>query len=314
MTGMTVNSRQRLAALLIVPLMFAFQGATKSDVTLEVKSENEVVVGADFSMDSLTAKAAGMTKDKVCGTTKDMEEDGIENVKSEAYEEDGKLGCKISGTSTLSKLNEGKGMKIHKTDDGWELKWDNSGMKKQPSSRQFAFEQSLSVTFPGKVTEQDGSGKVTGRTITWTSGSDTNDDIWAKAKDKGFPILPVLLGLAALAGLGALAWFLMNRKKPQQPTGYGQPGYGAPQQFGQPQPYGQQPYSQPQQGYGQPQQGYGQQPPQQYGQPQQGYGQPQQGYGQQQPPQQYGQQPWGQQSAPQPPQQYGQQPPNQWGQ
>ena len=296
MTGMTVNSRRRLAALLIVPLMFAFQGATKSDVTLEVKSEDEVVVGADVSMDSLTAKAAGMTKDKVCGTTKGLEEDGLENVKSEAYEEDGRLGCKISGTSTLSKLNKGKGMKIHKTDDGWELKWDNSGLKKQPSSGQLAFEQSFSVTFPGKVTEQDGSGKVQGRTITWTSGSDTNDDLWAKAKDKGFPVLPVLLGVAALAGLGALAWFLMNRKKPQQ--------------FGQPQ--GQQPYGQPQ-GDGQPQQGYGQ-PPQGYGQPPQGYGQPQQGYGQQQQPQQYGQQPWGQQSAPQPPQQYGQQPPSGWGQ
>ncbi|MCT1458055.1 hypothetical protein M3G03_00600 [Aestuariimicrobium sp. p3-SID1156] len=310
---MTVNSRRRLAALLIVPLMFAFQGASKSDIVLEVKNENEVTVGADISVDSATASAGKVTKDTICGSTKEMEKD-FNNVKSEPYEEGGRLGCKVSGTTSLAKMNDGKGMTIHKTDDGWELKWDNSGMKQKSSSSLFSFDQSMSVTFPGKVTEQDGSGKVQGRTITWTSGPDTNDDLWAKAKDKGFPILPVLLGVAALAALGALAWFLMNRKKPQQPSGYGQPGYGAPQQFGQPQPYGQQPYSQPQQGYGQPQQGYGQQPPQQYGQPPQGYGQPQQGYGQQQPPQQYGQQPWGQQSAPQPPQQYGQQPPSGWGQ
>jgi hypothetical protein len=64
-----------------------------------------------------------------------------------------------------------------------------------------------------------------------------------------------------------------EQQPPQDPSQYGQPGYGQPGQQG----YGQPGYGQPgQQGYGQP--GYGQPGQQGYGQP--GYGQPQPGYGQ----------------------------------
>jgi uncharacterized membrane protein YhaH (DUF805 family) len=92
-----------------------------------------------------------------------------------------------------------------------------------------------------------------------------------------------------------------GRRDDEQPSGqpdqqgYGQPGYGQQNPYGQQQP-GQQGYGQ-QPGYGQQQpgqQGYGQQQP-----GQQGYGQQQpgqQGYGQQQPGQQaFGQQAYGQQ-------------------
>jgi len=130
---------------------------------------------------------------------------------------------------------------------------------------------SISVTFPGKVTEADDSAKIDGNKVTWDDLTDAGT-IRAVGKDsagKSSAIWIVLVVVALLVVAGVIAFIVSrSRKKPAPAVGYPGAGYPAqPQQPGQP-GYG----AQPQQPYGQ-QPGYGAQP-QQPGQS--GYGNPQQ--------------------------------------
>lgn len=169
----------------------------------------------------------------------------------------------------------------------------------------------ISVTFPGAVTDHNGT--LDGTTVTWVPTSDTQTlDMYARGSavgngSAGGPAgggsgglgiwLWVIIGVAVLALLGVIAAVVASKKKnakipPYQAGGYGQQPYGAPGQYGAPQQPGQ---------YGAPQQ-----QPQQWGaMPQQQPGQQQWGAPQQQPGQYGGQQqsPWGSSSA---------EPPSQW--
>ena len=307
--------RRVLVALFIIPLALLFQGSVKGDMDIKIKDEDNINVVYDVSLDDSTAKTLGMTKDKMCGNKSDYEKD-MDAPETESWEKDGRIGCTIKGKTTLEKTKDGSGMVLTKEDKEWHFKFDNAFRSKQQDLK-------VAVTFPGKVTEQDGSGTVKGKTVTWESSKSPNTDIWAKGKESGFPWLWLLIGLLVVGALVGLAMAMRKKKTPapaqgQQPWGPqggqmqgGQPqqpqGYGQPQQPSQGQWTPQPPQSAPQhpQSAPQPPQSWGQQPQQGYGQqPQQGYGQqPQQGYGQQP------QQPWN----PQNPQQPGQQNPNQWG-
>ncbi|WP_167149800.1 hypothetical protein [Actinomyces sp. ZJ308] len=132
------------------------------------------------------------------------------------------------------------------------------------------------ITFPGKVTDADG-GKVDGNKVTFTDidthtvkGSDGSTPMWVW--------ILVGVGVLAVIGGGAAAFFITRSKKNR-----GQPAYGTPVQGYDPnQPFPAQPDQQA--GYGTPQPqpdqqaGYGTpQVPQQPGQPPYGTGQSGQG-------------------------------------
>ena len=157
----------------------------------------------------------------------------------------------------------------------------------------------VTVTFPGAVTDHNGT--LSGTTVTWTLNTDMDTlDMHARggATGSGSASGPasgggggglgnwlwVIIGVAALAVIGTITAVVLSKKKKTQipPYGAAQPGgYGQPQQWG---AAGQQPG-----GYGQPQQQWGAAPqqPQQPGP-----------YGGQQ-----GQSPWGSSSS---------EPPSQW--
>ena len=134
----------------------------------------------------------------------------------------------------------------------------------------------LTVTFPGEVTEATGNTKeIDGNTVTWTDLTKETETLRAEGKDSsGLPWPPILLGviaLAVIAGIIILIIVLKNKKKQQAvaASSFGDPAQG----FGQPQPYQQPGYNQGQpQGPGQPQPyqqpGYNQGQPQNPAQPQ----------------------------------------------
>ena len=150
------------------------------------------------------------------------------------------------------------------------------------------------VTMPGEVKsfEPADIGTKDGNTVTWKIPVDKTATYQLKAVSAksggglgGGSSLPLILGIiGALALLGGLAFFFMNRnKKPAvaAPTNYGTPpagNYGQPYDpnagYNQPQGGYQQPYD-PNAGYNQPQGGY-----QQPYDPNAGYNQPQAGSGQ----------------------------------
>ncbi|WP_174721973.1 LppM family (lipo)protein [Actinomyces qiguomingii] len=143
---------------------------------------------------------------------------------------------------------------------------------------------SLTVTFPGKVTEADDGAKISGNKVSWDNVVD-NGSIRAVGKDSpGSGMLPwIIIGVVVLAAAAGavIAVVVRNKKKANPAAGYpgaayqpGQPGYGAPQQPQPGQPYVAQPQpGQPgQPGYGAPQQPQPGQPGQQQpGQEQQPY-------------------------------------------
>ncbi|RAX20869.1 hypothetical protein DRB06_07550 [Actinomyces sp. Z5] len=139
---------------------------------------------------------------------------------------------------------------------------------------------SISVTFPGKVTEADDSATIDGNKVTWNDLTNAGT-IRAVGKDsagRSSAIWIVLVVVALLVVAGVVAFIVFrSRKKPAPAAGYpgagypaqpqqpGQPGYGAAQQpYGQQQGYGAQPQQPGQQAYGNPQQ---YQPGQQPGDP-----------------------------------------------
>ncbi len=145
-------------------------------------------------------------------------------------------------------------------------------------------EQSVSVTFPGKVTSSEPEGKVSGNTVTWTSFEGVTE-VKASGKDNsGSVLLWILLGLVVLVVVIAvvvLIVLLTRGKKPKtplSPAGGYVPGSPYSAQPGQAQPQGYQPGAPPQPGYQPPQAvppqavppqpGYQPQPPQGYQPPQ----------------------------------------------
>lgn len=142
---------------------------------------------------------------------------------------------------------------------------------------------SISVTFPGKVTDATGNSvEKDGNTVTWTDITQEKGTVHAEGKDSaGLPWLWIVLGLVVVAIIAAVVLFLlMQKKKSAGAPMVGAPGQPYPQQpGGYPQPVQPgQPYQQQPGGYAQP--GQPVQPGQQY---------PQQA----QPGQQYPQQPGG---------------------
>ena len=146
----------------------------------------------------------------------------LSNGKADFTEADGVRTCTITGSEPISETN---GLITH-TDGEYVV--DTNDL---PDSDNV--EMSLSITFPGEITEADG-GSVTGRTVTFDSL--TGHVVRGEDSPGGLPWLwIVLVVVGALVLIGAIAAVLLLRRRkpgatPQAPY---QPGPGEP---GAPQP------------------------------------------------------------------------------
>lgn len=128
------------------------------------------------------------------------------DAKASFTEEGGTRTCTITGSEDISLTN---GLITHEEDE--------YVVKTEGLTGDSAVKMSLSVTFPGAVTQADG-GTVEGSTVTL----DSVDDHVLRGKDSAGPSWPlvavgVLAGLTALGALAALVVVLLRRKRAQQP-------------------------------------------------------------------------------------------------
>lgn len=141
-------------------------------------------------------------------------------------------------------------------------------------------EVSISITFPGKVTEASGNAEKKGNIVTWNDVLDEKGSLHAVGEDSagllggsvaGVPWLWIIVGAAAVLVVIIVVVIIVAKSGKKKSAAPGAPGGYPGQPMGYAQP-GQQPYNPQQPGY--PQQGA------QPGYPQQQYpGQPgQQGY------------------------------------
>ena len=195
-------------------------------------------------------------------------------------EYEGQPACDIAATdaplSEFRETDEENGIVITHEGDLYILEWKLPNDGGASSGGTGGITATLTVTFPGEVTEATGNTKeIDGNTVTWTDLTKETETLRAEGKDSsGLPWLPILLGviaLAVIAGIIILIIVLKNKKKQQAvaASSFGDPAQG----FGQPQPYQQPGYNQGQpQGPGQPQPyqqpGYNQGQPQNPAQPQ----------------------------------------------
>ena len=147
-------------------------------------------------------------------------------------------------------------------------KMDDS-QKQQMTQLYGEMEVSVSVTFPGRVTEASGNAEKKGNTVTWTNVLDEKGSLHAVGKDSaglfGVPWLWIIVGGAVVLVVILVVVILVAKSgKKKKPAAPGAPGGYPGQPMGYAQ-FGQQPYNPQQPGY--PQQQYPGQPGQNPQQP-----------------------------------------------
>lgn len=277
------SSLRRIGALVIIPMIMLLGACgMKTDLTIHGDTVDQTVLMWDSSdqMSEADCSEDGMS-DAGVNPAKDAPE-GVD-VKYTFTKHDGHPACEIKATNIPLSQFDGKGgqssqgaasegaIKITHENGQYDFTMPLGEMddSQQQQMKQSGVEVSVSVTFPGKVTEASGNAEKKGNTVTWADVLDEKGSLHAVGKDSaglfGVPWLWIIVGGAVVLVVIIVVVILVaksGKKKSAAPGGYpGQPmGYAQP---------GQQPYN-PQQGAqpGYPQQQYPGQPGQN---PQQGY-------------------------------------------
>ena len=269
------SSLRRIGALMVIPVIMLLGACgMKTDLTIHGDTVDQTVLIWDSS-DQMSE--ADCSKDS-------MSDAGVSQAKDAQYtftKHDGHPACEIKATNIPLSQFDGKGgqsgqdaaegaIKITHENGQYDFTMPLGEMddSQQQQMKQSGVEVSVSVTFPGKVTEASGNAEKKGNTVIWAKVLDEKGSLHAVGKDSaglfGVPWLWIIVGAAVVLVVIIVVVIIVaksGKKKSAAPGGYpGQPmGYAQP---------GQQPYN-PQQGA---QPGYPQQYPGQPGQnPQQGY-------------------------------------------
>ena len=269
------SSLRRIGALMVIPVIMLLGACgMKTDLTIHGDTVDQTVLIWDSS-DQMSE--ADCSKDS-------MSDAGVSQAKDAQYtftKHDGHPACEIKATNIPLSQFDGKGGQSgqHAAEGAIKITHENGQYdftmplgemddSQQQQMKQSGVEVSVSVTFPGKVTEASGNAEKKGSTVTWANVLDEKGSLHAVGKDSaglfGVPWLWIIVGAAVVLVVIIVVVIIVaksGKKKSAAPGGYpGQPmGYAQP---------GQQPYN-PQQGA---QPGYPQQYPGQPGQnPQQGY-------------------------------------------
>ena len=292
------SSLRRIGTLMVIPVIMLLGACgTKYDLTIHGDTVDQSILMWD-SKDQMTESDCsedGLSRSGV-NPASDVPE-GVE-VKYNFTQHDGHPACEIKATNIpLSQFNgqssssgSSGSLKITHENGHYDVTMPLGEMddtqRQQMTQLYGDMEVSISITFPGEVTEASGNAEKKGNIVTWANVLDEKGSLHAVGKDSGgvlsgsvagVPWLWIIVGAVVVLVIIVVIVLVVRsgKKKQTAPGGYpGQPmGYA-------PQP-GQQPYS-PQQ-YPAQQPGYPQQgaqpvypPQQQYpGQPGQN---PQQGY------------------------------------
>ncbi len=268
---------KKLVILLLVPLVLLTTGCLRFKMNLDVKNHDEVAIAFDSGLLKEFVKELGTeapTKESLCENA-DIPA-GVDNLKSEPYEDEEYIGCRVTATGRVASLSSADGPQLSLADGIWTFRMSGENMDAQGEAitSEMITDFEVKVTFPGKVIEASEGGEITGNTVVWSNPTAlfSGTGLYAQGEDgiAGLPgwLLPVIAVIVLLLIVVIVAIVLLQRKK----KGQAQPGQPYPAG-----PYPQQPYPQ------QPQAPQGQQPypPQSQYQPYSQQPQGQQPYSQQ---------------------------------
>ncbi|MDR0837916.1 MAG: hypothetical protein LBM94_06955 [Propionibacteriaceae bacterium] len=266
-------------ALALIPLAALLTGCLTYETNVEIKDDSSIIVSISMGLEKAYADAMSVTD--LCDLGES--ESPIGNGPGEPWTTKDTIGCKWSETLTLDAFNQGSSGRLAHGNGEYTFTMDGADMGAELSEMGASLDAitgfTFSVTFPGKVTANSGSGEVSGlgsNTVTWSKISDLTSGLSATGKDSASvtdSLLPILLiagGVVIVAGIGIFVALKLKKSKAekaaaaQQAAYYAQAGYQTVPSYA------------PQGAYGDPNAGYGI-PPQQapYGDPNAAYGAPQ---------------------------------------
>lgn len=278
------SSLRRIGALVIIPMIMLL-GACGMKTDLKIHDDKvDMTIFMWDSMDQLTKDGCSESSSSQANIPKGTKV--TYNFTEHDSGHDGHPSCEMKATDIpLSQFDgqggqggqggsSGEAIKITHENGHYDVTVPLGEMNDSQQMKQAGVEASVSVTFPGKVTEASGNAEKKGNTVTWTNVLDEKGSLHAVGEDSaglfGVPWLWIIVGGAVVLVVILVVVILVARsgkKKSAAPGAPGAPGGYPGQPMGYPQP-GQQPYN-PQQQPGYPQQGA------QPGYPQQQYpGQP----------------------------------------
>ena len=295
MSTPSCSSLRRIGALVIIPMIMLLGACgTKYDLTIHGDTVDQTILMWD-SKDQMTednCSKEGMASAGV--NPADDVPEGVD-VKYTFTDHDGHPACEIKATNVPLSQFDGKGGQAGQSDSPGSIKithenghYDvtmplgemDASQREQMTQLYGEMEVSISITFPGKVTEASGNAEKKGNIVTWNDVLDEKGSLHAVGEDSaallggsvaGVPWLWIIVGAAAVLVVIIVVVIIVAKSGKKKSAAPGAPGGYPGQPMGYAQP-GQQPYNPQQPGY--PQQGA------QPGYPQQQYpGQPgQQGY------------------------------------
>lgn len=196
---MTVN-RRRIAPLLILPLVILLSSCVKVDYSAKISSVDKIELSVSLGLKK-DAGGQALSPKELCSLLPKVEG----SVEPSEFDDGTYAGCKFSGVFKLGAISE-KQISYDKENQVWTFHIDGANTSGHSIDAEMISELSVSVTFPGRVLEASGKGKISGTTVTWSDPSDLllNEGLLAKASNTGAPINWMLIG-AGVIGVGAVA-------------------------------------------------------------------------------------------------------------
>ena len=279
------SSLRRIGALVIIPMIMLL-GACGMKTDLKIHDDKvDMTIFMWDSTDRLTEDSCSESSHSQTNIPEGTKV--TYNFTEHDSEHDGHPSCEMKATDIPLSQFDGKGGQSGSSGEAIKITHENghydvtvplndTSDSDQQEMKQAGVEFSVSITFPGRVTEASGNAEKKGNTVIWAKVLDEKGSLHAVGEDSaglfGVPWLWIIVGGAVVLVVILVVVILVAKSgKKKKPAAPGAPGGYPGQPMGYAQP-GQQPYNPQQPGY--PQQGA------QPGYPQQQYpGQPgQQGY------------------------------------
>lgn len=211
MSVMRLRLRAALAILGLVTVLLGGTGAAPATAAENQTLEQTLIIHADDHID-LTTKLGGVYPDpSFCSPEYTKERVNDDSVTVTATPDKNARTCVLSVTGdTIANYNSWSGATlIHDTDSN-EFRFSASQLGSQGT-----YPYTLTLVFPGKVTQASGNGSISDNTVTWTSTGQLTD-VSATGRDStyGSLILGILVMLVLVAIVtGVLVYMLAIRPK-----------------------------------------------------------------------------------------------------
>lgn len=212
--------RRRLTALLVLPLVVLLSSCMRLQTDYEILGDNKVKVAIDFGARNDVLGELGDDVPDFCEQEGLMDPDGLKKQEYVDADEEGYTGCRLTGTTTISELNE-SGTSLTLGDDGtWTFLMEgNDSMEGSTMTPDMFSDFLIRVTFPGEVLTHNGASTVEGTTVTWSNPADllAPEGLEATAENaSSIPWLWITVGLVGLAVGAGTAFALGRRNRPSQ--------------------------------------------------------------------------------------------------